>query len=424
MKGSNYRVTGFAISLVYLLISFAVYSGSAVAQTAARTEQDPAAGTTSLPAGLEDSILIGLDAAMKGSAGQAGVAIRRGIVLAMDEINRAGGVLGRWFELFEKDNHGVPARGIDNIAEFAAIENLVAVVGGLHTPVALAELKTIHERKIIYLGPWAAGTPIVDNGYTPNYVFRISARDEFAGGYLIEKAQERGLTTPGLLLWRTGWGRSNHKAMTAAMQKNNITGGVEWFNTGQRSIAPEIDRLIEAGADVIILVANAPEGLTVIRDMAARPPEKRVPIISHWGITGGNIFIQDPPAFDAVDLTFLQTFSFYEPYADAKAKAVVAEYCLHFRVCGSIADIISPVGTAHAYDLVHLLKRAIEAAGTIDRAKVRTALEGLGRYEGLVRVYDPPFTPARHDALNASDFRLSRYDSTGAIVPVSAPAIR
>ncbi len=415
----------FAITLLYLVGALLVYSGPAAAENTARAEQKPDNRAAPTPTGQRQKILIGLDAAMTGSSGQSGVAIRRGIILALDEINSGGGVLGRELELVEKDNRGIPARGIDNIKELARIENLVAVVGGMHTPVALAEVKAIHEHGVIYLGPWAAGTPIVDNGYSPNFVFRISARDEFAGGYLIEKALERGLRRPGLLLWRTGWGRSNKKAMTAAMEWQNVQrAGNEWFNTGQRDMSLEIDRLVEAGADVIILVANAPEGFTIIRNMAARAPEKRVPIISHWGITGGSITPEDTRAFEAVDLTFLQTFSFFEPHSAKKAGDISRAYCLHFGVCGSVADIFSPVGTAHAYDLVYILKRAIEAAGTIDRDKVRTALEGLGRYDGLVRVYDQPFTPNRHDALDVTDFRLCRYDSSGAIVPMNAPAIQ
>jgi branched-chain amino acid transport system substrate-binding protein len=376
-------------------------------------------------AGENENILIGLDAAMTGRIGQSGTAIKRGALLAIDEINRTGGVLGRKFELTVKNHRGVPARGVDNIHDLAGKKNLVAVMGGLHTPVALAELKAIHERKLIYLGPWAAGTPIVDNGYKPNYVFRVSARDEFAGGFLIEKALERGFKKPGLLLWRTGWGRSNHKAMTAAMTKLNVThAGVQWFNTSQNDISDEIQQLVKAGADVIMLVANSPEGLTVIKNMAEQPAAKRIPIISHWGITGADIVKEAPKAFAQVDLSFLQTYSFFTPPTPDRAAKLVKAYCAQFKVCGSVSKIVSPVGTAHAYDLVHILKRAIEAAGTIDRDKVRAALEGLDRYDGLVRTYDPPFTPKRHDALDTNDFRLCRYDSSGAIIPMSVFPVR
>ncbi len=70
----------------------------------------------------------------------------------------------------------------------AAMSNVVAILGGIHTPVAMDELKTIHELQMIYLGPWAAGTPVVKNGHSPNYVFRVSVRDEYAGAFLVGSA--------------------------------------------------------------------------------------------------------------------------------------------------------------------------------------------------------------------------------------------
>ncbi|MGI9419315.1 MAG: ABC transporter substrate-binding protein [Geminicoccaceae bacterium] len=369
----------------------------------------------------ERPILIGLNATLSGSVGQSGRAIKRGLRLAIDEVNAAGGVLGRRLEIIEDDNRGIPARGVDIIDDFAKLDNLVAIVGGIHSPVASASLKAIHKHGIVYLGPWAASTPVVDNGYRPNYVFRVSARDEFAGGFLIDTALKRGFRRPGLLLWRTGWGRSNEKAMTTALRRTKTEpAGTQWFNTSQRDISDQIDKLVSAGADVIMLVANASEGLTVFRNMAARPLEKRVPIISHWGITGGNLFKRDPTVFEKIDLTFLQTYSFFEPPFRKKSARLLEAYCAKYRDCGSPAAVFSPVGTAHAYDLVHLLKRAIEKAGSTDRAKVRDALERLDRYDGLVRVYDPAFTPDRHDALNVSDFRLCRYDGRGAIVPIGS----
>ncbi len=372
-----------------------------------------AAGSTPPP------ILIGLNAALSGGVGQSGRAIKRGLLLALDEINAGGGVLGRHLALIQDDNRGIPARGIDIIEDFAKLDDLVAIVGGMHTPVALASLKAIHRHEIVYLGPWAAGTPVVDNGYRPNYVFRVSARDELAGGFLIDAAVQRGFRRPGLLLWRTGWGRSNKKAMTAAMQRAGIAAaGIQWFNTSQRHMSDQIDKLIAAGADVIMLVANAPEGLTVVRDMAERPAAERVPIISHWGITGSDVLEKHPGVLRKVDLTFLQTYSFFEPTFPRKAERLARAYCARLGACGSPAAIFSPVGTAHAYDLAHLLKRAIETAGTTERARVRAALERLERHDGLVRLYDPPFTPARHDALDASDFRLCKYDERGAIIPL------
>ncbi len=365
-------------------------------------------------------IRIGLDADL--TVLQAGEAIRRGIVLAIDEINASGGVLGRPLELVVRDNRGNPARGMDNIEELARLDDLVAVVGGMLTPVVLAQLETIHQHRLIYLGPWAAGTVVVDNGYDPNFVFRVSVRDEHAGGFLIDAALQRGFRRPGLLLWRTSWGRSNEAAMTAALDRLGMEpAGIQWFHSGQRNISAEIDALMANGADVVMLVANGPESAAVIREMALRPEDERLPIISHWGITGGNVPQRLGAALDAVDLTFLQTFSFVDPRFPETTARVYESYCLRFGDCVSPERVQSPVGTAQAYDLVHLLRQAIEQAGSIDRDRIRVAMENLQPHRGLVRHYDPAFTADRHDALDASDFRLFRFAEGGAIIPMAVP---
>jgi len=102
-----------------------------------------------------NAIVIGLDADMSSGNAEAGEAIRRGIVLALDELHRAGGLLGRPLQLVVRDHQGNPARGVDNMEAFARMDNLVAVVGGIHSPVALAELETVHRHRLIFLVPWA-----------------------------------------------------------------------------------------------------------------------------------------------------------------------------------------------------------------------------------------------------------------------------
>lgn len=364
-------------------------------------------------------VVIGLDADMSSASAQSGEAIRRGAELAIAEINAVGGVLGRPLRLEVKDHRGNPARGKDNMRAFAETEDLVAVIGGIHTPVALAELDLIHEHEIIYLGAWAAGTPVVENGRDPNYVFRVSVRDEFAGGYLLRSARARGFRRPGLLLERTGWGRSNEKAFTeAALDLGMNLAAIQWFNWGIKDLREQILALTEAGADVVMLVANPREGGVAIRSMAELDGAQRRPIISHWGITGGDFPALVGEALDQVDLTFLQTYSFLAPSVPERAERFLSAYFARYADTRRAAEVRSPVGTAHAYDLVHMLAQAIERSRGIDRRLVRVALERLPRFEGLMKDYDPPFTPQRHDALTADDFSLARYLADGTIQPV------
>lgn len=367
----------------------------------------------------QTSIIVGLDADMSASAASSGIAIQRGAQIAIDEINANGGVLGRPLSLVIKDHRGNPARGVDNIEAFGKMDNLIAVLGGIHTPVALHELAMIHQQQLIYLGPWAAGTPIVENGYQPNFVFRVSVRDEHAGAFLIDKALQKNYLRIALALEKTGWGRSNERAMKQALTARGMEPvGVSWFNWGAGNVGAAVNDLDKVNPDVILLVANAEEGLEVVKTMAARPSEKRIPIISHWGITGGKFFEQAGSLFDQVDLSILQTYSFISPPFPERANPVTNAYLKRYPDANSAQDIFAPTGTAHAYDLMHLLALAIEKSGSTDRNEVRDALENLDHHKGLVRNYEPAFSANKHDALDASDFNLSKYDRHGVISPL------
>lgn len=367
-------------------------------------------------------IRIGLSADMSLGAARAGESIRRGIVLAMERINRKGGVLGRPLALTIRDHHGNPARGVDDVEAFADDPAVVAVFAGLHTPVALAQLDAVHERGVPLLVPWAAGTPVVDNGRDPNFVFRVSARDEYVGGFLVERALERGYRSPALLLERTGWGRSNERAMRAALEAHGLAPAtVQWFHWSIEDVKPQLEEIRASGADCIMLVANPREGATIVKGVTAMPADQRLPIVSHWGITGGSFFEQTEAALRRVDLRFVQTFLFTDPPDAERAAPVIRAYLERFDDADEAADIFAPAGTAHAWDLTHLLAQAIENAGEADRDAVRDALERLDPWRGLVRRYDPPFTPERHDALTPKDLRLARFGPDGEIIPSTHP---
>jgi branched-chain amino acid transport system substrate-binding protein len=364
-------------------------------------------------------IIVGLDADMSSGAALAGMSIQRGAEIAISEINAKGGVLGRPLSLSIKDHRGNPARGLDNIEAFSSMENVVAVLGGLHTPVALHELPMIHKKQMVYLSPWAAGTPVVKNGYQPNFVYRVSIRDEHAGAFLVKQALNKNYKRVALVLEQTGWGRSNERAMKEALKSQEMEPvGVSWFISVKGDMEDAINELDKVDPDVILLVANAAEGLEIVTAMASRPSADRVPIISHWGITGGGFFEKAKPILNKVDLSILQTYSFITPSYPRRAERVINAYLKRYSDADTVNDIFAPTGTAHAYDLIHLLALAIEKAATTNRSQVRDALENLGDYQGLVRNYTPAFTADKHDALDASDFNLSKYDENGVIAPL------
>jgi branched-chain amino acid transport system substrate-binding protein len=60
---------------------------------------------------------------------------------------------------------------------------------------------------------------------------------------------------------------------------------------------------------------------------------------------------------------------------------------------------------------MHLLVQAITQAGSTEGDKIRDALENLsGKYEGLIKTYDHPFSKTEHDALGPGDYIMVRYE--------------
>lgn len=365
-------------------------------------------------------VIIGFDAEVGHVTSTSDDAIRMGILTAISEINAAGGVLGgRPLELVIKDHRSVPARGIKNIEEFAEIPDLIAVMGGKFSPVMQEEVSILHEKKMILLSAWGAADNIVDNGHTPNYCFRLSLKDSWAIQTMLNHAAKKRTKRFGVLLPTTGWGRSCEKAIKthlAAHPELNAT-TVQWYMWGDKSLLDKYEAARNSGAEAIILVANESEGSILVKEVAALPQEKRLPIISHWGVTGGNFTKLTGEAINQIDFSVVQTYSFFDNHREQKLKQFYKTAGQLFKISRP-EDIPSPVGMAHAYDLTHILALAADKAGTTDRSKIRTALEQVRNYDGLIKAYPRPFTAERHEALEPGDLFMSRFRSDGAILRI------
>ena len=366
-----------------------------------------------------DKLYIGLDADMSSVAKTGGIAIQRGAELAIEDINRSGGLLGKQLELIIKDHRGNPARGISNLNKLSKQDGLIAVLGGVHTPVVLQEIDTIHEHQLVFLVPWAAGTPITSNGRDPNYIFRSSIRDKEAGPVLINYAAKTGAKSVALVLERTGWGRSNEASMTNAATALGLKiTGTHWVNWGQKDLNQITKSLKEQQPDAIMLVANAPEGVVVSKALLDDTALSATPVISHWGIAGGS-FVDGLglPQLNKLNISTIQTFSFLNAYNQDKSDTLLKRYRDAYDPEATEANVPGVVGLAQSYDLVHLLAKAVEKAGSSERPLIRDALEHIDHYEGVIKHYSRPFTPEQHDALLRDDYFISMFNERGNLIP-------
>lgn len=344
-------------------------------------------------------------------------AIELGARIAADEINESG-LLGPFrLSIRTSDNRGIPAIAVDNFLEAVRDPAIIAVMGGKFSPPQLAVVPHSAKNGLMLLNVWGSTDNFIDNGFDPNWSFRLSLRDEFAAQAFLREAKMRGASKIGLLLLNTAWGRSNLSALEryAAPSGMTIT-GTRWFNSGDQSLVHLYRDLIATGPDIVLLVANEMEGAILINELAAQDEKEKRPILSHWGITGGDFIRLAKGAVDKVDISIIQTFSFLRP-RNPKAESLLGQV-LERTAARRIADIPSPVGIAQSYDLTWLVALAIRQIGSIDRRALRDAMVNLPAFDGTVRFYEQPFDSQRHEALSLNDVFFVRYDKEGGLVPI------
>lgn len=354
-----------------------------------------------------DPIKIGLVAALSGQSAKSGEAITRGLTVAIEEINAAGGILGgRMIELLRRDDESNPAKGQIAARELVHREKVAVLFGGLDSPVSLAIVPLVNKAKRPFMGVWAAATPITRNGANPNYVFRVSAVDAIVDRALIQYGKKtHGTKKAGLMLINNPWGESNEKGLHAAaeMEGTEIV-GVEKFEGKDVDVVPQLLRLKKVGADTLFLVSNAAPGAQVMKSLGRMG--WKVPVVSHWGISGGRFPELAGSMAEKVD--FVQTYSFFGKQ-NQQGENLLKRLIEKYDDVNGPEDVIPPVGIANAYDAMHLTALAIDKAGSTDGEAIRKGFLSLGTYSGLIKNYENPFTDDNHDALSHEDYVMVRF---------------
>ena len=366
-------------------------------------------------------VLLGFDGEFSVEGSTSAQAIQAGIEIAIGEINAAGGVLGgQPLALVVRDNRTMPARSAQNLKEFAAMPGLVGVFCGRYSPTVLETLPLVHALGLPLFDPWASADGIITHGMKPSHTFRLSMSDSWTLPVICDHAARQGRMALGMLAVNTSWGRSSERALVthlATRSDDQRLAGARWYNyTDSPAVfAVKYQELIQAGADAIVFIGNFREGAELVHAIAALPSSERRPVMAHAGVTGGDFSSACGDALQRVQVNVVQTFGFAGNTRPAAARVRAAALK---RLAVDSRRVPSAAGLAQAYDLTHIVARAIDGARSAERAALRDAMERSAPYAGLIRDYPAPFTPTRHDALGPADLYMARFDSDGVLVRV------
>jgi len=345
-----------------------------------------------------------------------GVSMRDGVKLAVDEINKAGGVLGRPIELVERDDEAKNEVGVQIAQELINKEQVVATLGFINTGVALASQRFYEENEIPVLNNVATGTLITQQFLPPdnkaNYVFRFSANDAIQSAMIVDEAiTRRGFKAPAILADSTNYGQLGREDLVKALAAKGIKPvAEEKFNIGDTDMTAQLLRAKQANADVILTYGIGPELAQIANGMAKLG--WKLPMVGSWTLSMSTFIDNAGANGDGAEMpeTFIQLPN------TAKRKAFIEAYQAAYKV----DRMPSPVSAAQGYDSVYVLKAAIEQAKSTDGPKIRAALENLGtKVEGVVTVYDHPYSASDHEAITAN-IPVFGIVKDGRVVPAHA----
>jgi branched-chain amino acid transport system substrate-binding protein len=358
-----------------------------------------AALAAAFPALAADPIKIGVSGPFTGGSSSMGVSMRDGVRMATDEVNKAGGVLGRQLVLVERDDEAKNERGVQIAQELINKEKVAATVGFINTGVALASQRFYQEAKIPVMNNVATGSLVTHqfDDQPENYIFRNAAHDSIQAPMVVEEAiTRRKFKKVAILADSTNYGQLGRADLEKALELKGIKPvATEKFNIKDVDMTPQLLKAKEAGAEAILTYAIGPELAQIANGMTKLG--WKVPMIGSWTLSMANFIDNAGPGGEGARMpqTFIQ-----EP-TTPKRQAFIVSYLKTFNPKNSRID--SPVSAAQGYDSIYLLAAAIKQAGSTEGAKIKAALEDLKTpVEGVVTTYNKPFSAKDHEAITAN----------------------
>jgi branched-chain amino acid transport system substrate-binding protein len=367
-----------------------------------------------------DDIKVGVYGPFTGGSAPMGVSMRNGVQLAVEEINAAGGVMGKKIVMVDRDDEAKNERGGQIMQELLDKENVVAVLGPINTGVANASTNYPNKKKVPQIINVSAGAKVNDyfKEVEENYIFRIAANDPIQAKAVVAEALKRGYKKAALLCDDTNFGQSGRHQMELALEANGMKPVyVGKFKIKDTDMTAQLQEAKAAKADVLLVWGIGPE-LAAVSNSMDRIGWK-VDRIGSWTLAMSNYIVN--AGKNGNGTTMPQTFIELSAATPRQIKFVE-----DYRKKYNENPMQSAVSAAQGYDSVYLLKMAIQQANSTEGKAIKAALEDLKEtYEGVTGTYAKPFSATDHEAVKEANVRMGMIkDGTVVEAAAAAPAVK
>ena len=341
----------------------------------------------------QPAIKIGLVGPFSGGSADFGTSMRRGVEMAIKEINELGGYVGRKFELVIKDDNGTPDGALAAAQELIK-EGVVATIGFCNTGNVMKAMDVFQNNKVPLLVPCATGTPITKKYPTAeSYIFQSSATDNLQVPFVVNDAVKRGWTKIAIFADTTGYGEAGFKDFLAALDAHKLKPAyVKRFDVGVKDLSDAVKEARDAGAQTVFTITVGPENALIGR--AREALGWKVTQIGTWPLSFP--FYIDNAKTAAEGSLMAQTF-IAEPSNERRST-----FLANFRRTYKVERITVPVAAAQGYDASYLLTYGLFTikGRPVDGPAIKEGLETNSRpYYGVVTTYKNAFSKTDHNAI-------------------------
>jgi len=316
-------------------------------------------GFTAITSLCAQDIVIGEFASLTGSEATFGINSSNGVELAKQEINNAGGVLGRKIKTVIEDDQSKPGQPSSAVKKLIASDKAIAIVGEIASSRSLEAAPICQEAKIPMVSPGSTNPRVTEVG---DYIFRVCFIDPFQGTVMATFADVRNDYSVGLTKYFKEYFTSHGGQV--AVERSFSGGGTD------KDFRAQLTSIKAAQPDAIFVPGYYTEAGLIAKQ--ARSLGIKVPLMGGDGWDSPKL---SEIGGSAMDGCFFSTH-FSPQDTNPKVQDFVKKYREKFN---AMPDGMAPLG----YDAMMILADCIKTAGTTDAAKVREALTNVKDYEGV-----------------------------------------
>lgn len=370
-------------------------------KTAAPSQANPA-GT---PADTRP-LKVGVILTTSGPLGAIGAKQLTGVQMAIEEINAAGGILGRKVELLVRDDAADPTKTRTAAQELVEKEGVTMIIGPTLSSPALALAPYLTEQKVAMMGSFSA-VALNDPQKYP-YAFSGSPLSDQQAAVVVNYAVDTLKAKKiGIISESAGYGKSATADFTTQLKQRGIEpAAVEVYPQGAIDMSAQLNNLKKAGVEAVLGATLGADSVRIIKGMQSMGWQ--VPFL-------GNSDLSTAPIIEGVGKEGMKlVYSYYQErltFSDTakpnpKAKAFADKLAKRLNQTPLQDSVLQQ---SLFYDIAYMLRKAVEDAKSVDGQKVSAALEQMKNFDGAHATFT--FSNDDHGGLDLDDLNMVKAAS-------------